>query len=531
VAGTDQLAVVDDDRADRDVVVLEGEPRFVDGRAHPGVVSQFGHRKRLRSNFKGTTLFQSRRSGHPPSPRRPREATPPLPARASRPRLLAAALFSVLAAVVPASARADGIAPLPEHVSGEVVVTYAPGADPAEQASAQRSSGAHAAEAIAPRTKVLHLRHESVAHAIARLRANPAVQSAAPNAIAHASGYIPPDPGRSGLPGGWQAVQWNFAGPYGVNAPDAWSNLMRAGRPGGKGVTVAVLDTGVAYENRGRFRRSPDFRPSHFVDPYDFVGHDRHPDDANGHGTHVTGTINEATGNPIGLTGLAYGAKIMPVRVLDRYGDGDSAAISQGVRYAVSHHAQIINLSFEFDSGTSTRDVPDLLTALRDAKRAGVLVVAASGNEGSGALAYPARAKSVMSVGASTEHGCAAEYSNAGASLDIVAPGGGPDADLPDPQCQPGSSDGRNVVQMTFTGSVRSFGLPGDYTGTSMATPHVSATAALVIASGVLGAHPSPDAIMRRLKATARPLGAARHYGAGLVDAAAATAPAAPAIP
>jgi serine protease len=441
------------------------------------------------------------------------------------------AVFSLLAAAVPASARADAPAALPEHVPGEVVVTYAPGADPAEQASAQRAAGARTAETVAPRTKVLHLRHESVAHAIVRLRGNPDVQSAAPNAIAHASGYIPPDPGRNGRPAGWQDVQWNFAGPYGVNAPDAWSNLMRDGRPGAKGVTIAVLDTGVAYENHGRFRRSPDFRPSHFVHPYDFVDDDRHPDDQNGHGTHVTGTLNEATGNPVGLTGLAYGAKIMPVRVLDRYGDGDSVAISEGVRYAVRHHAQIINLSFEFDSGTSTRDVPDLLAALRDAKRAGVLVVAASGNEGSSALAYPARAKSAFSVGASTEHGCAADYSNAGASLDIVAPGGGPDADLGNPQCRPDSSDGRNVVQMTFTGSVRSFGLPGDYSGTSMATPHVSATAALVIASGVIGAHPSPDAIMRRLKATARPLGAARHYGAGLVDAAAATAPAAPAAP
>jgi serine protease len=438
-----------------------------------------------------------------------------LPARVRRTRLLAVALFSVLAGAAPATARADdATAALPDHVPGEVVVTYRPGTPGA----------AHTATAVAPRTKVVKLAHESVAHAIARLRDNPDVQSAAPNAIAHATaGYVPPDPGRNGLPGGWQAVQWNFAGPYGVGAPDAWSNLMRDGRPGGKGVTVAVLDTGVAYENHGRFRRSPDFRPSHFVDPYDFVDHDRHPDDENGHGTHVTGTINEATGNPVGLTGLAYGATIMPVRVLDRYGDGDSVAISQGVRYAVRHGAQIINLSFEFDSGTSTRDVPDLLRALRDAKRAGVLVVAASGNEGSSALAYPARAKSVLSVGATTEHGCAAEYSNSGASLAIVAPGGGPDANLRDPQCRPGSNDGRNVVQMTFTGSVRSFGLPGDYTGTSMATPHVSATAALVIASGVLGAKPSPDAIIRRLKATARPLGSPRHYGAGLVDAAAAT--------
>jgi serine protease len=431
----------------------------------------------------------------------------------------------MLMAVAPAAARAADA--LPAHVPGEVVVTYAADAGGAARSSVQHRAGAHAAQAVTPRTRVLELRRgESVASAVRELRDDPRVETAAPNLIAHAAGgYIPADPGRSRVAGGWLRTQWNFAGPYGVNAPDAWSNLMRAGRPGGKGVTIAVLDTGVAYANHGRFRRSPDFRPSHFVHPYDFVGHDRHPDDENGHGTHVTGTINEATGNALAMTGLAYGARIMPLRVLDRYGDGDSVAISQGVRYAIRHHADIINLSFEFDTGTSTHDVPDLLAALREARRSGVLVVAASGNEGGGSLAYPARAPSVLSVGATTEHGCAADYSNAGASLDLVAPGGGPDAALPsDPHCDP-SVDGRNVVQMTFAGSVRSFGLPGDYSGTSMATPHVSAIAALVIASGVLGAHPSPGALARRLKETARPLGVARHYGAGLVDAAAATAP------
>jgi serine protease len=132
----------------------------------------------------------------------------------------------------------------------------------------------------------------------------------------------------------------------------------------------------------------------------------------------------------------------------------------------------------------------------------------------------------VLSVGATTEHGCVADYSNAGRSLDLVAPGGGPDADMPhDPLCHPNLRSGRNIAQMTFTSSVRRFGIPSDYSGTSMATPHVSAAAALVIASGVIGAHPSPDAIIRRLKDTARPLGPSRHYGAGLLDAAAATTP------
>lgn len=416
------------------------------------------------------------------------------------------------------------------RVPGEVVVTYAKQTGPAARARVLRGAGARATQVVSGRTRVLEVQAGASVDATVRaLRADPRVAAAAPNPIAHAAGYIPTDPGGGSLIGGWQSLQWNFDGPYGVNAPEAWSNLMRAGRPGGKGVTVAVLDTGIAYADHGRFRRSPDFRPSHFVAPYDFVGRDRRPDDENGHGTHVAGTINEATGNDVALTGLAYGARIMPVRVLDRYGDGDSVAISRGVRYAVRHHADVINLSFEFDMSTSRRDVPDLLAALREAQRQGVLVVAASGNEGDGALAFPARAPSVLSVGATTEHGCAADYSNSGATLDLVAPGGGPDADLPgDPRCSLDGTSGRNIFQLTFTGSVGRFGIPRDYEGTSMATPHVSATAALVIASGVLGPHPSPTALVRRLEATARPLGSARHYGAGLLDAAAATAPAAP---
>jgi serine protease len=122
-----------------------------------------------------------------------------------------------------------------------------------------------------------------------------------------------------------------------------------------------------------------------------------------------------------------------------------------------------------------------------------------------------------------------ADYSDTGTGLDLVAPGGGFDAYLrDDPNCHPDAAPGGDIYQMTFTGSVRRFGLPRDYVGTSMAAPHVSATAALVIASGVLGPHPSPDAILRRLQDTARDLGEPGWdpiYGAGLVDAGAATAP------
>jgi serine protease len=385
----------------------------------------------------------------------------------------------------------------------------------------------------APATRVVKVAEGStVAATAARLRRRPGVLSATPNYIARAS-FIPNDPGSSGQPGGWVELQWNFAGPFGVNAPGAWDNVERSGRRGGSGVVVAVLDTGVAYSDRGRFTRSPDLRGDRFVRGHDFVEHDRYPNDLNGHGTHVASTIAESVDNGVGVTGLAFGAKIMPVRVLDRNGEGDSAAIAQGIRFAARKRVHIINLSFEFGERVRAREIPDILDALRFARGKGVLVVGASGNAAASSVAYPARAHDVLSVGATTEHGCLADYSNQGPTLDLVAPGGGPDAPLDgDPNCHPVDPPGRDIVQMTFTSNVRTFGLPRGYQGTSMAAPHVSGTAALAIASGVLGQRPSPGAIEARLKATARDLGAPgpdNTYGAGLIDATAATTPPPPA--
>jgi serine protease len=295
---------------------------------------------------------------------------------------------------------------------------------------------------------------------------------------------------------------------------------------------VAVLDTGVAYRTTAdrRYIRAPDLERARFVRGYDFVRNNTLPYDRNGHGTFVAGVIAQSTNNGIGLAGVAYRARIMPIRVLDYEGKGDVATIARGIRLAARKGAKVINMSFEFDIGLTAPQIPDVLSAVRYAHRQGAVLVAAAGNTEETRVAYPARAKHVVAVGATTEHGCIADYSNTGPGLTLVAPGGGADAFVDaDPNCKPLEDPGRDVYQYTFRGtSPRRFGLPSGYEGTSMAVPHVSGTAALVIGSGLLGVNPSPEAIQQRIQSTARDVGPPGYditYGYGLLNAAAATAP------
>jgi len=132
----------------------------------------------------------------------------------------------------------------------------------------------------------------------------------------------------------------------------------------------------------------------------------------------------------------------------------------------------------------------------------------------------------VIAVAATTTDGCQADYSNSGDDLDVSAPGGGPDAPNTDSvwdaaHCNPDSL-GKPILQQTFTRGVQHFGLPRDYVGTSMAAPHVSAIAALLIATKRLGPDPSPHEVEARIEETARHTDRPDRYGAGLVDAAAA---------
>ncbi|HKH40985.1 MAG TPA: S8 family serine peptidase, partial [Solirubrobacterales bacterium] len=343
----------------------------------------------------------------------------------------------------------------------------------------------------------------SVAAAERALGANPAVSYAVPNYVAHASA-VPDDPGLAGVPGGWQRTQWNFlpCGSLcgesltpltfqergGLNAPGAWDILKQRGAPAGKGAKLAVLDTGVAYmTQKPKFRRSPDFSRKQFLPGFDFVDKDRRPLDEDGHGTHVTGTIAERTGNHFGLTGLASRAKIIPVRVLDSEGFGTARDIAKGIRFAANHKAHVINMSFEFSLGVnSCAKIKGICAAIKYAFKKGALVVAAAGNENGEPVAFPAGAPHAIGVGRTTKDACLASESRTGAGLDLVAPGGGfpllPNCGSDDPLF----SRGVPIFQLTLIGGgFRTFGVPGGYEGTSMAAAHVSGVAALVIASRV----------------------------------------------
>jgi serine protease len=433
-------------------------------------------------------------------------------------------LLSLWFAAAPGHARAD------DFVPRQVIVGYRSAA--VVTADALRIGVRHISAAPAPDSRVLHLpRGESVATAIARLRRQPGVAYAEPNFVAHVAGDVSPDDaGQAARAPDLERMQWNLMPTTGVNVPQAWSNLIADHRAGGRGAVVAVLDTGVAYRNWEQFYASPEFARTRFVAPYDFVANNRYPLDRNGHGTFVAGIIAESTDNGIGLTGIAYGASIMPVRVLDASGEGDETTIARGIRYAVNHRASVINLSLEFlpSQVSSGSEIPQIVSAINYAHRRGVTVVGAAGNDETNQIAYPARAPGVISVGATTKDGCLADYSNGGSGLDLVAPGGGDDAIMQnDADCHP-ERNLPSISQLTLTDPPHwdRFGYPNYYIGTSMSSPEVAAAAALVIASHVIGRRPTPNQVLTRLEESATELGDGKPnqtYGYGLVNVGAAT--------
>jgi len=301
--------------------------------------------------------------------------------------------------------------------------------------------------------------------------------------------------------------QWNLQA---IQAPSAWA-VSR-----GAGVTVAVLDTGVAYENRGAYRRAPDLAGGRFVAGRDFVGGDAHPDDVpprdgrRSHGTQIAGIIAATANNGIGGTGVAPEADIMPIRVLEPDLQGSAQTIAKGLRFAADHGADVANLSI---AGPSRARV--LKDAVDYASSKGVTIVAAAGNDGGTAVSWPAAYPRVIAVGAIGRNQKRAYYSNSGPALDLVAPGGAGEAG----DAGYGPPDG--VVAQTLKGG------PADFcfcftASTSAAAAHVSGVAALLVGSGRAT---SPDEVRATLVSSARDLGVSGRdpeYGAGLVQALAA---------
>ena len=338
-------------------------------------------------------------------------------------------------------------------------------------------------------------RGRSAAGLAAALRAEPSVEYAEPNGAVRAL-MVPNDP--------YYEYQWHYRGPSGdINIEPAWDI-----QTGASSVIVAVVDTGVAYEKYGRlFKQAPDLAGTTFVPGHDFVNEDTHPNDDDGHGTHVAGTVAQSTNNGVGTAGVAFDCAVMPVKVLDSNGEGTADWVAQGIRYAADHGAQVINLSL----GTPTHYVT-IEEAVAYAHGKGVTVCAATGNGGAAEVEYPAAYDDyVIAVGATRYDETLSYYSSYGPSVDLVAPGGDMNVD----QNGDGYADG--VLQQTFSGNPRKFGYYF-FQGTSMATPHVAGTAALLIANGTTG----PDSVREALEKTAKDLGPAGlddMYGHGLLDA------------
>ncbi len=274
-----------------------------------------------------------------------------------------------------------------------------------------------------------------------------------------------------------------------LKVPQAWQTTK------GEGVVVAVIDTGVSEGQDGFFK---------VLQGKDFVDGDNRPDDENGHGSHVAGTIAQASDNGVGVAGVAPKATILPVRVLNADGGGDTNDVAEGIVWAVDHGANIINMSL---GGPVSAEV--IADAVAYAYEKGVTVVCATGNDGySDFISYPAALPTPIAVGAVDANQTVTFYSNQGREIDIVGPGGDTGADLNGDGMQDG------VVQETrMDGQWSYFFLQG----TSMATPHVAGVAALVYANGVT----DPDAIYKVLTKSATDLGARgwdTTYGYGLVN-------------
>lgn len=349
---------------------------------------------------------------------------------------------------------------------------------------------------------------------VAVLNAHPDVEYAEVDVLLQPA-KVPTDPG--------YPLMWNLSDEQaGLRMPQAWD------RTTGTGQTIAVIDSGIT----GHRDLAANVLPG-----YDFIsepsiardgnGRDSNPrdegdactsaDSSSWHGTHVAGTAAAVGNNGVGVVGVAYGAKILPVRALGACG-GYMSDVADAVIWAAggdliyppvnSHPAKVINMSLGASAACGTA----FQRAIDFAVGQGSVVVAAAGNESQAAAnVSPANCQNVVVVGATDRGGNKASYSNYGPEVDISAPGG----------------DGQdNILSTSNTGTMVPEEDAYEYMrGTSMAAPHVAGVAALILS---LEPTLTPAAVEQILKETARPLPGActGGCGAGIVDATAAVNPA-----
>ena len=410
----------------------------------------------------------------------------------------------------------------PEFVPGEVIVKFRSGVTLQSQRGLRVQVAAQHVQLERVRSLGLErtelfktsLNAAATLELIAQLSERSDVEYAEPNYISRAF-KTSSDPA--------YVFQWHYAA---MNLPNAWD--ITDGTTG-SAVTVAVVDSGsIAHPDlAGMFVTGYDFI-SDLTDAGDGDGRDANPQDEGGnsgyHGAHVAGTV-AARNNGVGGVGVSWGAKVVPVRVLGIENSGSNSDILDGVRWAAGQSvagapvndnpAKVINVSIGSKRPCSQTE-QSLYTQL---KNAGVIVVVAAGNENDNAALYaPASCNDVMTVGATGPTGERARYSNYGAPVDVMAPGGDTQKTL-------------TVGGVTFPAGIISTVLDENgrasyvaYNGTSMAAPHIAGVIALMLSRDP---NLSFDTVLTRLRDAATPLSGAdcdspiaNGCGSGLVDAA-----------
>lgn len=271
-------------------------------------------------------------------------------------------------------------------------------------------------------------------------------------------------------------IQWGLPK---ILAPAAWDEAT-----GGADVTIAIIDTGVDLNH-------PDL-DGKIVPGWDYVNNDSLAQDDHGHGTHVAGTAAAETNNQQGVAGVSWGARIMPIKVLNSEGNGYYSNVALGVLYACDHGAKVINLSL---GGSEPSAV--LADALEQAYGQGCLIVAAAGNDGGSGVDYPARYPAAIAVAATDRYDQRASFSDYGPEIELAAPG-------------------VDIYSTLWTPSSHTYGWKQ---GTSMSTPHVAGLAAVVwsVCPGMTNSD-----LRNVIENTAKDLGPAgwdQYYGYGRIDA------------